>query len=270
MRLGYINYLNCYPFYYLMLEKQPLAGVKVVPGYPSELNRMTAEGGLHMSPISSAAYAGIRDEVLIMPDFCLSSVGYVRSVVLISRVPIEELGGRRLGLSSASQTSVVLLKILLERHYGVRPVYLPTSPSPSLEDVDAALVIGNEAMMNPREPVPYSYDLGDLWLRKTGFPVVFAIFVVRRDALGPFRDEIARTARSYEQSLLCLHTERDALIRCAGRRYPGIGFDIDTYYTLLKFEFTDDLKKALEFYFSEAHALRLLDEVGGLGFLPAA
>ncbi|RLC06781.1 MAG: hypothetical protein DRI57_26615, partial [Deltaproteobacteria bacterium] len=44
MRLGYINYLNCYPFYYHTLEKEPLPDAEIVPGYPSELNKMMVQG----------------------------------------------------------------------------------------------------------------------------------------------------------------------------------------------------------------------------------
>ncbi len=261
MRLGYIDYLNCFPFYYHMTRKSPLPGIEVVPAYPSALNDMMRSGALDMSPISSAAYADMQDRILILPDFCLSSVGYVRSVVLRSRVPIEDLDGRRLGLSSASQTSVVLLKTLLRKHYGIEPAYLPTTPSPLLEDIDAALVIGNEAMENTRDPAPYIYDLGDLWLRKTGHPVVFALFTVQAAAVRSFAADIARVIASYNSSLLCLHTEREALIAHAREKYPAVAYDIDTYYSLLRFEFTPDLHRALEFYYDEAGSLGLLERV---------
>ena len=117
MKLGYIDYLNCYPFYYHMFEKQPLDGIEVVPAYPGGLNEMMRKGELDLSPISSAAFADVQNEVLVLPYFCLSSIGYVRSVVLNSKLPIEELDGKRIGLTSASQTSVILLKVLLEKYY---------------------------------------------------------------------------------------------------------------------------------------------------------
>ncbi len=270
MKLGYIDYLNCYPFYYHMLEKDTLADVEIIPAYPSDLNRMMSDGTLDMSPVSSAVYAELQKEVMILPDFCLSSIGYVRSVILISRLPIEELDGRRVGLSTASRTSVVLLKILLEKYYGLRPHYLPAMPSPSLKEIDAALVIGNEALQALKEPVPYVYDLGDLWLRKTGHPVVFAVFTVRRDIIERNREPIRHIIDSYNRSLRCLRTERDALIAAARRKYPEIHYDIDTYYRLLKFELTGDLKKALEFYFREAAELGLLERVKRLEYLGTA
>jgi predicted solute-binding protein len=109
MNLGYIDYINCYPFYHHMFEIEPLDGVRVVPGYPSELNRMMEKGELDMNPISAATYADLEDEVVLLPDFCLSSVGYVHSVILSSNIPIEELHGKKVGLTSASKTSVILV-----------------------------------------------------------------------------------------------------------------------------------------------------------------
>ncbi len=179
MKLGYIDYLNCFPFYSRLFER-PVAGVEIVPGYPSELNELMRRGELDMSPISTAAYADVQSEVVILPDYCLASVGYVRSVILISKHPIENLGSKRVGLTNASQTSTALLKALLTKFYGVTPIYEPCAPKPDLDDLDAALIIGNEALLPEKTATPYVYDLGDLWLRKTGFPVVFAVFAVRK------------------------------------------------------------------------------------------
>ncbi len=179
MKLGHIDYLNCYPFYYHTFEKAPLKGVRIHSDYPSRLNRMLTQGQLDMSPISSASCGDIAEKVLVLPDFCLSSVGYVGSVILISKVPIEDLNGKNVGLTTASHTSVVLLKVLLKEYYKQEPVFIRTEPRPTLRNIDAALVIGNDAMVKPPGQTSYTYDLGDLWLRKTGYPVVFAVFAVR-------------------------------------------------------------------------------------------
>jgi len=53
MKLGHIDYLNSYPFYYQMLEKAGLKGVRILSGLPGALNRMMTEGKLDLSPISS-------------------------------------------------------------------------------------------------------------------------------------------------------------------------------------------------------------------------
>ena len=266
MKLGYIDYLNCYPFYHHMFRKEPL-GNTVVPRYPGELNQLMKEGQLDMSPISAGAYPEMQESVLLLPDFCLSSIGYVRSVVLQSKLPIEDLNGKKIGLTSASKTSMVLLKILLEKYYHLKPDYIPCTPNPDMESLDAALVIGNEAMVEAEIPMPYIYDLGDLWLRKTGYPVVFAVIAVQKKTAAEHIEKVLEVSESFRLSLNDLRDNRADIVKFAGEKYPHITYDIDHYYNLLKFDFTNDLKKALEFYFTEAASLGLLDKVKNIEFI---
>lgn len=267
MKIGYINYLNCYPFYHHMFTVEPVPGVEVVPGYPGELNRWMREGVLDLSPVSAGAYPSLQEDVLVLPDFCLSSIGYVRSVSLRSNVPIEELDGGLVGLTTASETSIALLKILLEKYYNLRPRYTSVSPDSGMDGLDAALIIGNDAMREPRVPVPYIYDLGDLWLRKTGHPVVFAIFVVRKAALDVSGDIFRHVTESFSSSLDLLRTREDEVVEAARKRYPGIHYDLHTYYELLKFEFTPRLKDALRFYYDEAASMGILPVVRRITFI---
>lgn len=269
MKLGYIDFLNCYPFYYHMFEQAPIDGVEVVPGYPGKLNAMITAGELDMSPISSATCADIHEELMVLPDFCLSSIGYVGSVTLAANCPIEELDGKTVGVTSASHTSAVLLKTLLKKYYQAEPAYVTTEPRPTLEGLDAALLIGNDAMVCTTRPVPYRYDLGDLWLRKTGYPVVFAVFAVRKDAAQRYLPQVKAVIASYRLSLDRLKNEKDLVIRNAARKYDDVLYDLDEYYKTLKFEFTDQLKAALMFYFEQGAALGLIKPVRHLTFFDA-
>ena len=266
MQVGYIDYLNCYPFYYHMFEKESLKDITVVPGLPSELNRMMREKKLDLSPVSSATYADIKDEVLLLPEFCLSSVGYVGSVILCSNHPIDDLNNKKIGLSGASHTSRVLLKILLEKFYGIEPYYLQAGPRPDLTHHDAALLIGNDAMMDVNNQVPFKYDLGELWLQKTGYPVVFAVFAVRNDAIKNNLPELMAVINSYRSSLRCLLHEKESVMIKARQKYPNISYDVNGYYDTLQFEFTDNLKNALKYYLSVAEELSLLNKVESLNF----
>jgi len=266
MQVGYIDYLNCYPFYYHMFEKKPLKSIRIIPGLPSELNRMMKDKMLDLSPVSSATYADIKNDVLLLPEFCLSSVGYVGSVILCSNFPIEALNNKKVGLSGASYTSRVLLKILLEKFYGIEPYYLQAGSRPDLTDHDAALLIGNDAMMDSINQAPYKYDLGELWLQKTGFPVVFAVFAVRKNVVKDNLPGLMAVINSYRSSLQCLVQEKESVIKRAGQKYPDILYDINGYYDTLQFEFTDSLKIALKYYLSAAEELNLLQKVESLNF----
>ena len=56
MKLGHIDYLNCYPFYYHAFEKEPLKCVSIHSDYPSELNRMLAHNELDLSLVFHFAH----------------------------------------------------------------------------------------------------------------------------------------------------------------------------------------------------------------------
>ncbi len=269
MKLGYIDYLNCYPFYHLFFEKNGLRGVRVIPGYPSTLNKMIAETALDMSPISAAACSDMNGRILLLPQFCLSSVGYVGSVILVSRCPIDSLHKRTVGLTCASYTSVVLVKILLEKYYHIQPDYTFTAPFSSPGQTDAVLLIGNEAMKFRSLPDMNVYDIGEIWLRKTGFPVVFAVFGIRKAVVREYASQIREVTGSFRRSIECLKQEKERVIACAAKKYPEIDYDIQRYFSLLKFEFTDELKDALMFYLSEAAEMGFLKVIPKLEFLTA-
>ena len=138
---------------------------------------------------------------------------------------------------------------------------------PDLKDFDAALLIGNEAMMLKSDPSTYVYDLGEMWLIKTGYPVVFAVFAVRRQAVERFEAEIVGVVASYRKSLSCLSESREGLIGKAAQRYPNVHCDIDTYYNLLRFSFSPGLQQALLFYYQAAWEMGLLKKTSELNFL---
>jgi chorismate dehydratase len=267
MKLGCIDYLNCYPFYFHMFERRPLGGVEVIRAIPSDLNRMFAAGELDMSPISAGALADLDDNVLLVPDFCLSSEGYVNSVILRSKLPIEGLDNKKVGLTSASRTSVALLKILLHKYFEVNPVYEVTPPNPDLNGLDASLVIGNDAMVEGPDKPSFVYDLGELWLRKTGFPVVFAVFAVRSEAAKQFQQEIATVIESYRTSLHCLDTEEDLVVAKAREQYPDIDYDVAGYYDLFDYHFNERLRQALRFYLDSGSELGLFPKNIPMRFL---
>ncbi len=267
MEIGYIDYLNCYPFYYKMFEKEPLEHVKVVPGLPTQLNRMMTEEALDLSPISAATYAGIQDDVFLLPQFCLSSVGYVGSVLLCSRFPINELHTKKVGMSSASHTSQVLLKILMKKFFQIEPSYLISRPYEDLSKYDAALIIGNDAMTEAVDAAPYKYDLGELWLQKTGFPIVFAVFAVRKNTVKKNLPGVKAVINSYASSIELLEKDKETVIIKAKQKYPNISYDVDSYYHTLQFEFTDNLKNAFRYYLSTAEDLELLEGVKSLNFM---
>jgi chorismate dehydratase len=189
MKIGRIPYINCYPVYGAVDRGVVRLNAELVDGVPTDLNRRMAAGDLDISVVSAVEYARDSDRYLLLPDLAISCDGPVRSVMLFSRRPAGELGGRSVIVSRSSMTSVALLELLFENVWHARPRFVPGDAE--IEDVvvdnpgdaDARLVIGDAALVlgsNHRERYPFAYDLGQAWKDWTGQPFVFAVWVAQR------------------------------------------------------------------------------------------
>ena len=152
LRIGRIPYINCFPVYGgIDRGIIPIDG-ELVTGVPTTLNRAMADGNLDVSVVSAVEYARDAARYLLLPEIGITSNGPVRSVMLFSRRPISDLGGRRVLVSRSSMTSVALLELLFEHVWKVRPEFVPGDAE--LVDIarfadethDARLVIGDAAL----------------------------------------------------------------------------------------------------------------------------
>ena len=196
LRVGRIPYINCYPVYGAIDAGMVRLDAELVTGVPSDLNARMARGQLDVSVVSAIEYARASERYVLLPDLAISCDGPVRSVLLLSKVPAPELGGRRVMVSRSSMTSVALLELLFGNVWHARPDFAPGDAELSdvarfeAEPHEARLVIGDAALVlgtqypraqapGPR-PYPFVYDLGTEWKRWTGLPFVFAVWVAQR------------------------------------------------------------------------------------------
>jgi chorismate dehydratase len=155
---------------------------------PSSCADALRAGTADIGIIPVAAYAGI-PELVIVPDVAIAARGPVRSILLVSKVPLEQV--RTLAADNSSRTSVALAKVLFHRWFGRVPEFLPALPQVDsmLARCDAALVIGDPALRIDRSRL-LSWDLAEEWQRLTGKPFVFAFWAVRLAALRQVRPEL--------------------------------------------------------------------------------
>ena len=249
IRLGRISYVNMAPVFY-RLE----ADVDEVHGVPTELNQRLLDGELDLAPISSIEYARHADRLRILPRLCVSSEGAVDSIQLVARKPLEQV--RRIAVTPESATSVVLTKVLLPEARHV----------PLGEEADAKLLIGDAALKSAFEdPTPH-YDLGRLWLERTGLPMVFAVWACPEPAPAGLLEleqalvESVRTARAEPEQLAYESSERYG--------YPA-GF-LARYFEKLRYRFGPRERAGLLTFLELAQDVGELDEVPELRFVARA
>jgi chorismate dehydratase len=188
LRIGRIAYVNCYPVYGAVDRGVVTLDGELISGVPTSLNALMAAGSLDISVVSAVEYARDSARYLLLPDLAISCDGPVRSVMLFSKRPVQELDGRRVLVSRSSMTAVALLELLFDHVWRAEPDFIPGDAE--IGDIarfdeephDARLVIGDAALLldGPASPYPYRYDLGSEWKTWTGLPFVFAVWVAQR------------------------------------------------------------------------------------------
>jgi chorismate dehydratase len=190
----------------------------------------------------------------------------VQSILLESTVPIDELDGAVVTVPTASATSVVLLRILLELRSGVRPRYewfdQADAADRGADRAAAALRIGDIALRRQPRPGSSVYDLGAEWWSWTGLPFAFAVWQVRRDTDA---SEVQRLARLLRESRAWFdrHAERLAV-----QHAPAFGLTPDRllqYWHSLRFDLDPSMQQGLLHFYelathiAEAPAVTALD-----------
>ncbi|WP_030668330.1 menaquinone biosynthesis protein [Streptomyces cellulosae] len=186
LRLGDISFLNCAPLRWGLAHSGAREHFDMLSGPPEWLAEELLAGRLDAGPVSLVRYLRHADMWDLLPGgVAIGSDGPVHSCHLVSRVPLEHLDGAVVAVSEASRSTALLARILLEDAVGVRPGYrsAPQNLDTMLAGADAAVLIGDEALrLHARPPAGLRIqDTGSLWRSWTGLPMVFAVWVVRRE-----------------------------------------------------------------------------------------
>jgi chorismate dehydratase len=240
IRLGRISYVNMAPLFH-GLE----ADVEEVSGVPTELTRMLLDDELDIAPIPSIDYARNADRLRILPRLCVSSEGAVDSIQLVTRLQFGQV--RSVAVTPESATSVVLTKVLLPEARHV----------PLGEEADANLLIGDAALRSAFEdPTPH-YDLGRLWLERTGLPMVFAVWATP----DPTPAGVAELEEALVASVRHARAEPEQLALEASERYGYPAGFLARYFEKLRYSFGPRERAGLVSFLELAHGA---GELGGV------
>jgi chorismate dehydratase len=181
LRISAISYLNTAPLMWDFEHGDAGRDFEISYTLPSACARSLADGTADIGIIPAAAYPEIPD-LLVLPEVAIASRRAVRSILLVSRVPVEQI--RTVALDTSSMTSVALTKVLFEKWLGGGRTFTAMAPDIErmLAEHDAGLLIGDPALIVDRARY-HALDLAEEWIRHTGKPFVFAFWAVRKEAL---------------------------------------------------------------------------------------
>jgi chorismate dehydratase len=226
LRISVVQYLNTAPLIrgFTHGPLRPAAEKRYDLSFtvPSQCAEALRTGAADVAIIPAIEYQRIVSQgipLTILPDLAIASKERVRSLLLISKVPIRQ--ARRIALDPSSRSTQALVKILAARHWQISPQFFePALPAQNgersdtiatmLANADAALIIGDAALQiaiaaeaQGANPGPdgewlttgavirvsavtqlHIYDIVTEWRRLTNLPAVLAIWAARNDSFA--------------------------------------------------------------------------------------
>ncbi len=270
LRISAISFLNTVPLMWDFEHGPARPEFEISYTLPSDCARALKSGSADIGIIPVAAYAQIPN-LQILPGVAIASRCAVRSILLVSKVPIEKI--RTVALDTSSMTSVALTKILFEKWLGGGRTFAPMAPNldQMLADHDAALVIGDPALTIDRSRY-VTLDLAEEWVRHTGKPFVFAFWAVRSEALSnlPISTDLAEVFRQSRD-----HGLASASIDQIARDWaPKLGLSesaIRSYLTeSIHYELDSECVEGLQLFYRYAAEIGALPTAPELHFLEPA
>ena len=272
LRISAISYLNTAPLMWDFEHGNSPARHAFDVSYtiPSLCAASLLDGSADIGIIPAAAYTGIPD-LAILARVAIASRRAVRSILLVSKVPLEKL--RTVALDTSSMTSVALLKVLFAKWWGGGRTF--TTMAPDIEQMlkvnDAGLVIGDPALQIDRSQY-LTYDLAEEWIRLTGKPFVFAFWAIRQAALNdaPRNLDLATVFQESRNNGL-MPNSLDVIAREWAPRLGLSPGDVKNYLTEnIYYSLDPDCLDGMRLFYQLAHQCGALPAAPALSFLDAA
>ena len=249
IRIGHNPNSNMLPMFIYLPKEHPLIGLETAE--PTGHNAMLADGRIDMAPISAFSFGEHWQDYYILPNLSVSTKGRVGSILLFSKVPLEELGGATVALTDMSATSVNLTKILLHQFYGVFPKYktTPSNLKAMFAQADAALLIADSAIRAAWEqPDCYIYDLGAEWLKQTGHSMTYAVWAFPRRLLLEKAEEVRLVYNLLVEGKIKALNQPDKVVSACLNMLGGTEAYWHDYFAQFHYDLDSGLRAGLQTY----------------------
>jgi len=246
LRVAMVGYLNTVPLVYGLQHGQGQYDLDLL--IPAECYTAFDTGRVDVALVPVGVLPLLQQGADIVTDYCIGCTAAVRTVCLLTNVPIHDV--KKIHLDTHSRTSVLLTRVLMAHHWCQDVSYessnVTTIAASDLGDGEAVLMIGDK-VFDVEGQYRYSYDLGEQWYEMTGLPFAFAVWVAKPDVSQATIDQLSADLAHGVMNIpasLAEHKEED------------LAFDLDEYFREhIDYHFNDGKKEAVHIF---------LQMIGGL------
>jgi chorismate dehydratase len=248
IRISAVKYANTYPFIYGLTESGFYKEVILETDHPADCAAKLINNTVDIGLIPVAALPSLK-EYHIVSDYCIGANGNVRTVLLLSNCPFEDI--RSIYLDYRSRSSVNLTKVLARNSWKREYMWINTSKAFDFLNIglnDAVVLIGDQCF-EFENSFRYKVDLANEWKKFSGLPFVFACWTANKHINNEF-------ITKFNNALQLGVNDIDAVVEKFGKTGTIKGKILKTYLVEnIDYDFNDEKKKALKLF------LELLAEI---------
>ena len=191
IRITAVSYYNTLPFIYGLKHSGLLSDYDLSLDVPSECARKIIFNEADISLIPVGALPGIPDHQLVS-NLCIGADKNVKSVLLLATSALPHL--KTVYLDTDSLTSVNLVRILAQKYWKISPQWKSLKELKGKLSANEGKVLIGDKTFGLSVQFPFCYDLAGEWIKFTGLPFVFAVWISRKALPADF-------AKSFQSAL---------------------------------------------------------------------
>lgn len=236
-RISIVSYLNSKPFLFGLRNSKINSQLDISLDIPAKIVAILS---YNLADVGLIPVAGLADleKYKIISDYCIGAVGKVKTVVLVSDVPLNEI--ETVLMDYQSRTSVLLAKVLAKFYWKKGFKWENTCNNfqhKSIKGKTSGVLIGDR-VFEVEGKFKYSYDLSEEWEKFTGLPFVFAVWAVNKEISASFEQTFNKAMKLGLENI-------DEVIEKEQKDYPDV--DIASYFTEnISFELDDAKRKGMQ------------------------
>lgn len=249
-RVSIVSYLNSKPFLYGLQNSSVAKEIDLSLDIPS---KVAAKLSFNLADVGLIPVAGLidLDEYHVIGDYCIGSVGKVKTVVLASDVPLQQV--ETILMDYQSRSSVLLAKVLAKFYWKKSFIWENTCndfQNVSIKEKTAGIVIGDR-VFDIENKFRYIYDLSEEWYNFTQLPFVFAVWAANK--------KVSETFENAFNSALAFGIENmEEIVRLEQLNYPNV--DIAGYFAQnISFELNKEKRAGMKKFLELAQRLELVE-----------
>ena len=252
IKISAVSYLNTLPFLYGIKNSPIVESIDFSQDIPSVCASKLLENRVDIALVPVAVIPLLKNPHIIS-DYCIGAVGKVKTVLLLSDVPLKDI--QSIYLDYQSHTSVNLIKILAKKYWKINPVWINAQKGyeQNIKHKCAGIIIGDRTF-NLQKQYKYVYDLAEEWEKYSSLPFVFAAWTsnkpLNENFIKQFNDALA-----YGIKNISLVTKEYY------SSFPDSKINLNEYFTrYISYEFDTKKKQAMKLFFKDLNQMNLIPQ----------